>query len=345
MPRAARASWHRFSPVQAAIVGVAGPALGREEAALLRAEAPAGAILFARNIEDPEQLARLVGALREALPLHACLLVDQEGGRVARLRPPHWPARPPAAALGVVHKRDASAGLRASWLAGALVGLDCAGAGFDVTCAPVLDLAVPGATGAIGDRAFAAEPDRVAALGGAFAAGLLAAGVQPVAKHAPGHGRAMVDSHEALPHVGCDSSLDADMIPFAANAGLPWMMTAHVLYEALDPGRPATVSPRVIGGVIRGRLGFSGVLVSDDLAMGALSGAAGERAAAAVAAGCDLALHCSGRFADSDSVLAAVPECSAVTLERLAAARTLAQASRQDLDRPALEAELAGLLR
>ena len=331
--------------MKAAIVGVAGPALDREEAAQLRAEAPAGAILFGRNIEDPAQLASLVGALREALPHRACVLVDQEGGRVARLRPPHWPARPPAAALGAVHERDTSAGLRATWLAGALVGLDCAEAGFDVTCAPVLDLAVPGATGAIGDRAFAAEPGRVAALGGAFAAGLLAAGVQPVAKHAPGHGRAIVDSHEALPHVGRDAQLDADMVPFAANAGLPWMMTAHVLYEALDPGCPATLSPRVIGTVIRGRLGFAGVLVSDDLAMGALCGAAGERAAAAVKAGCDLALHCSGRFEDSAAVLAAVPECSPATLDRLAAGRALAQASRQDLDRPALEAELGKLLR
>ncbi len=213
-----------------------------------------------------------------------------------------------------------------------------------MACAPVLDLAVPGATGAIGDRAFAAEPDRVAALGGAFAAGLLAAGVQPVAKHAPGHGRAMVDSHEALPHVGSDVPLDADMVPFAANAGLPWLMTAHVLYEALDPVRPATLSPLVIGAVIRGRLGFAGVLVSDDLAMGALSGEPDARAAAAVAAGCDLALHCSGRFEDSAAVLAAVPECSAATLDRLAAARALAQASRQDLDRPALEAELGRLL-
>jgi beta-N-acetylhexosaminidase len=331
--------------VKAAIVGVAGPTLGRDEAALLRAEAPAGAILFARNVEDPAQLARLVGALREALPHRACVLVDQEGGRVARLRPPHWPARPRAAALGALHARDEAAGLRAAWLAGALVGLDCAEAGFDVACAPVLDLAVPGATGAIGDRAFAAEPRRVAALGGAFAAGLLAAGVQPVAKHAPGHGRATVDSHESLPHVGSDASLDADMVPFAANAGLPWMMTAHVLYEALDPGRPATLSPRVIGTVIRGQIGFAGVLVSDDLAMGALSGEPGARAAAAVAAGCDLALHCSGRFEDSAAVLAAVPECSPAALDRLAAARALAQASRQDLERPALEAELARLLR
>ena len=331
--------------MKAAIIGVAGPALGHEEAALLRAETPAGVILFARNIQDPAQLARLVGALREALPRRACLLVDQEGGRVARLRPPHWPARPPAAASGALHARDPAAGLRAAWLAGALVGLDCAEAGFDVACAPVLDLAVPGATGAIGDRAFAAEPGRVAALGGAFAAGLLAAGVQPVAKHTPGHGRAIVDSHESLPHVGTDAPLDADMVPFAANAGLPWMMTAHVLYEALDPGRPATLSPFVIGAVIRGRIGFAGVLVSDDLAMGALSGEAGQLAGAAVAAGCDLALHCSGRFEDSAAVLAAVPECSAATLDRLAAARALAQASRQDLDRPALEAELGRLLR
>lgn len=337
--------------MKAAIVGIAGPVLGREEAAHLRAEAPAGAILFVRNIEDPAQLGRLVNALRDALPEHACLLVDQEGGRVARLRPPHWPARPAAAALGALHAGDAAAGLRAAWIAGALVGLDCAEAGFDVVCAPVLDLAVPGATAAIGDRAFAQEPERVAALGGAFAAGLLAAGVQPVAKHAPGHGRALVDSHDALPHVGRDAPLDADMVPFAANAGLPWMMTAHVRYAALDPDRPATLSPGVIARTIRGRLGFAGVLVSDDLCMGALSymgalsGEPGALAAAALAAGCDLALHCSGRFEDSAAVLAAVPPCPPATLGRLAAARALARASQRPLDRRALDAELDGLLR
>lgn len=331
--------------MKAALVGIAGPTLNREETALLHAEAPAGAILFARNIENPAQLGRLTAALRGVLPSGACLLIDQEGGRVARLRPPHWPARPAAADLGALHACDAAAGLRAAWLAGALIGFDCAEAGFDVACAPVLDLAVPGATGAIGDRAFAAEPDRVAALGGAFAAGLLAAGVQPVAKHAPGHGRALVDSHEALPHVERHAMLDADMLPFAANAGLPWMMTAHVRYEALDPDRPATLSPGVIAGVIRGRIGFKGVLVSDDLCMGALSGDPGARAAAALAAGCDLALHCSGRFEDSAAVLAAVPECAPLTLGRLAAARVRAESSRQSLDRPALEAELDGLLR
>lgn len=330
--------------MKSAVVGVAGPALGRAEVALLRAEAPAGVILFARNVQDPAQLRRLIADVRELLPADAVVLVDQEGGRVARLRPPHWPARPAAARLGALHADDPASGLGAAWLAGALVGLDCADAGFDVACAPVLDLAVPGATCAIGDRAFAAEPGCVAALGGAFAAGLLAAGVQPVAKHAPGHGRALVDSHEVLPHVGRDASLDADMAPFAANAGLPWMMTAHVLYGGLDPARPGTLSPCVIADAIRGVIGFEGVLVSDDLCMGALSGEPGALAAAAVSAGCDLALHCSGRFEESAAVLAAVPQCSSATLDRLAAARALAQASRQTLDRPALEAELAGLL-
>lgn len=328
--------------MKAAIVGIAGPALGRDEARLL-SEA-AGLILFARNIERPAQLKRLIAAVREALPEHACVLVDQEGGRVARMRPPHWPARPAAATIGAVHARDSAAGLRAAWLVGALIGLDCAESGFDVACAPVLDLGLPGATAAIGDRAFAADPVRVAALGGAVAAGLLAAGIQPVAKHAPGHGRATVDSHEALPHVRADADLGADAAPFAANAGLPWMMTAHVVYEALDPAHPATLSPRVIGQAIRGRIGFDGVLVSDDLAMGALAGAPGALAAAAIAAGCDLALHCTGRIADSASVLAAVPECSPMTLDRLAAARSLAGASHLPLDRAALEAELAASL-
>ena len=328
--------------MKAAVAGIAGPALGRDEARLLHDAA--GVILFARNVETPAQLQRLTAALRAALPEHACLLVDQEGGRVARMRPPHWPARPAAAAIGRLHARNSTAGLRAAWLLGALIGLDSAEAGFDVACAPVLDLGMPGATAAIGDRAFARDPDVVAALGGAMAAGLLAAGIQPVAKHAPGHGRATVDSHEALPHVSADADLGADAAPFAANAGLPWMMTAHVVYEALDPTRPATLSPEVIGTVIRSRIGFGGVLVSDDLAMGALSGAPGVLAAQAIDAGCDLALHCTGRIEDSRAVLDAVPDCRPATLDRLAAARRLARVSRVPLDRASLDAELPALL-
>jgi len=259
--------------------------LTAEEAETLRAHPPAGVILFARNIRDPAQLAGLVAALRRVLVPDAVLMVDQEGGRVARLRPPHWRAHPPVAALGGLFGADMGRGLRASFLSGALIGMEAAAAGFDVVAAPVLDRLVPGADAIVGDRAFGADPRAIARLGRAFAEGLLAAGVQPVIKHLPGHGRARADSHRALPVVnGPDEEADADILPFALNAGLPWAMTAHILYPTWDAALPATLSRAVVEGVIRGRIGFSGVLVSDDLAMGALSGAPADRALAALAA-------------------------------------------------------------
>ncbi len=181
--------------IHAAIVGIAGPVLLPDEAALFRAFAPAGVILFARNIQDPAQLTGLIASLRQVLPAQADIMVDQEGGRVARLRPPHWHAHPPAATLGRLFEADPAAGLRATWLTGALIGCDCRTAGFTIAAAPVLDLAVPGAHDVVGDRAFARHPAAVTRLGRAMANGLLAAGVLPVGKHAPGHGRARVDSH------------------------------------------------------------------------------------------------------------------------------------------------------
>ncbi len=330
--------------MQAAIVGIAGPALDPAEAALIRSLPPAGVILFARNVQDPKQLRSLTDALRAVLPSGALVAVDQEGGRVARLRPPGWMAHPSAGRVGELFEADAAAGLRAAWLTGALIGGECAAAGIDLVCAPVLDLRVAGANDVVGDRAYAANPEDVTRLGRAAAQGLLAAGVQPVAKHAPGHGRATVDSHHALPVVPEDQDLSADIQPFQANADLPWMMTAHLLYPGLDPHWPATLSPVVIGQVIRGRIGFQGVLVSDDLAMRALCGAPGLLAAQAVAAGCDLALHCTGVLADTEAVLRGAPAAPVATLARLAAARRQADAARQVLDLPALAAERAGLL-
>lgn len=322
--------------MKAAVVGIAGPTLRAEEAAMFAAFPPAGVILFARNIVDPPQLAALAEAIRAACP-GAGVLVDQEGGRVARLRPPHWRAHPTAAAHGALHGRDRPAALRAAWLTGALIGCDCAD--FDVVCAPVLDVAAPGADAVVvGDRSFSNDPDDVAALGGAFAAGLLAAGVIPVIKHAPGHGRATVDSHHALPVVDA-ADLAADIAPFAANRDLPWAMTAHIVYTALDPDRPATLSPRVIAEVIRGRIGFDGVLVSDDLAMSALQGPPEARALAALAAGCDLAAWCPGDLVGNRAVLEAVPEVTQAAQVRLARARAAAKAARQALDAAALAAE------
>jgi beta-N-acetylhexosaminidase len=327
----------------AAIVGIAGIALTDAEAALLRKYPPAGVILFARNIADPDAMRLLVAALRRALPADAVLMVDQEGGRVARLAPPHWRAHPPAAAHGALFAANPAAGLRAAWLTGALIGLDCAGAGFDVVTAPVLDLRLPGAHGVIGDRAFAAEPQAVAALGRAMAEGLLAAGVQPVGKHVPGHGRARVDSHLHLPVV-TDPDLQADWLPFAANAGLPWMMTAHVCYPALDPDAPATLSARILGGVVRRRIGFGGVLVSDDLGMQALAGTPAARALAALAAGCDVALYCSGELAPTADLLVRCPALSEAAMARLAAARALAASRRTVLEEGALANERDRLL-
>ncbi len=325
-----------------AIIGLSGPELTADEAALLREHRPAGVILFARNIQHPAQLAALTAHLARLLPPLAVIMVDQEGGRVARLRPPHWLAHPAAARLGALHDADRPAGLRAAWLTGALIGLEAAAAGFDVACAPVLDRAVEGADAVIGDRAYSADPGVVGDMAAAAAAGIMAAGVQPVGKHCPGHGRATLDSHAGLPRLADID--DADLVPFARCAHLPWMMTAHIVYAAQDAARPATQSAAIIAATIRGQLGFEGVLVSDDLGMGALSGSPAERATAALAAGCDLALHCSGVLADSAGMLAACPPATDDALGRMRAALFLAQRSRQALDPAALLAERDGLL-
>lgn len=320
--------------MKAAIVGIAGTALSVDESALLRRHQPCGVILFARNIASPPQLCALTAELRCILPPKAVLMVDQEGGRVARLRPPYWRAHPPAEALG---------SLRAAWLTGALIGLQCAAAGFDLVAAPVLDLAIPGAHSVIGDRALAEDPAIVARLGRATAAGLLAASVQPIGKHIPGHGRARVDSHLALPRVEADD-LDADLLPFALNADLPWAMSAHIVYPAWDPALPATLSPTVIRTIIRGRIGFEGVLVTDDIAMRALSGSPADLARQALAAGCDVALYCSGEYAPTADLLAQCPPLSQAASARLAAARALAAQRRLPLDERTLAEERDRLL-
>jgi beta-N-acetylhexosaminidase len=324
---------------RAAIVGIAGPTLLAEEAALFRAFPPTGVILFARNVQDPAQLAALI----HALPAGADVMVDQEGGRVARLRPPHWRAHPPAASLGRLFEASPAAGLRAAWLTGALIGLDCGAAGFTIAATPVLDLSVPAAHDVIGDRAYAQHPIAVARLGRAVANGVLAAGLVPVGKHAPGHGRVRVDSHLSLPTVA-QQDLTADIRPFALNAGLPWMMTAHIVYDALDPALPATLSATVIRTVIRGRIGFEGVLVTDDLAMKALSGAPADLALQALGAGCDIALYCSGDFALTEALLRTCPPLTAPAVQRLDTGRSLAASCRLTLDPARLAAERDRLL-
>ncbi len=320
-----------------AIIGLSGLAITPQESRLIADLNPLGVILFARNIESPTQLAALVAAL----PAGMIVMIDQEGGRVARLRPPHWRAHPPARAIGALHARDPAAGARAAWLTGALIGAACAAAGCNVVTAPVLDVAAPDGHDVIGDRAFSADPHAVAALGGAMARGLLAAGIQPVGKHAPGHGRARSDSHVTLPVL--DDVTESDLLPFRANAWLPWMMGAHIRYTARDMTAPATQSAAIIEGVIRAT-GFAGVLVTDDLAMNALSDSPGERAAVALAAGCDVALHCSGVLEDSAAVLRVAPVVGPALADRLRMARTLAEASRQDLDVTRMAEERAALL-
>ena len=267
-------------------------------------------------------------------------MVDQEGGRVARLRPPHWRAHPTAAIIGALYDHSHEAGLRAAWLTGALIGLDCRGAGFDVVNAPVLDLRVAGAHDVIGDRAFSPDPQVVAELGAAMAAGLRAAGIQPVGKHIPGHGRATADSHLELPRLPRGSK--ADLIPFTANAGIGWAMTAHIVYRAWDSAAPATLSQAVIRDVIRGACGFDGVLVTDDLAMRALSGLPGDLARRAIAAGCDLVLHCTGELLTTESLLAECPLLSDLAVARLQRARAVARA--EPLDAAALLAERETLM-
>ncbi len=277
------------------ILGLSGPRLLAEERGLLADYPPTGIILFARNIEEPAQLADFIASIREVVP-GAKLVVDQEGGRVARLRPPHWPVLPAAGTLGSAE---------AAYEHGLALGSTCNAAGFDVVTAPVLDVSVPGADLVIGDRAISGDARTVAALGGKIAEGILAAGCIPVMKHAPGHGRAMVDSHKTLPRVA-STDLSDDLYPFSQNAHLPWAMTAHIVYEALDPENPATLSRIVIRDVIRRRIGFAGTLISDDLAMHALTGAPEVRALAALAAGCDVALYCTGVFAENAAILRAL---------------------------------------
>jgi beta-N-acetylhexosaminidase len=331
------------APTRAAIVGISGPVLLAREAALFRALPPAGVILFSRNIQDPAQLATLVASLRAVLPLDSDLMVDQEGGRVVRLKPPHWHVHPPAMALGRLFETHPAAALRAAWLTGALIGCDCRSAGFTIAATPVLDISVPGAHDVVGDRAFAHAPTTVARLGRAVANGVLAAGVLPVGKHAPGHGRARVDSHLSLPKV-TEDDLSADIWPFALNADLPWMMTAHIVYAALDPYLPATLSASVISAIIRGQIGFGGVLVTDDLAMKALSGAPADLAVQALAAGCDIALYCSGDIALTQALLRTCPPVSPATRQRLSAGRNAAAYCRLTLDSGKLAAERERLL-
>ena len=290
----------------ASIFGCSGLTLSNEERAFFRDVRPWGFILFRRNVDTPDQVRALTAALRETVDdAHTPILIDQEGGRVQRLGPPHWPKYPTGRAYGQVAANDPLTGQALARLGGRLIAEDLRKLGINVDCVPVLDVPQPGAHDVIGDRAYGDTVEVIARLGRSAAEGLIAGGVLPVIKHIPGHGRALSDSHLALPEV--DASLEAldatDFQPFRVLSDMPMAMTAHVIYRAIDKLRPATNSRRAIS-LIRERLGFGGLLMSDDLSMKALSGDFSDRAKASLRAGCDIVLHCNGNMAEMKAVIA-----------------------------------------
>lgn len=314
-----------------AIFGLSGLTLTADERAFFAETQPAGYILFARNVESRAQVRALTDDLRALHGRDRLLIcIDQEGGRVARMKPPVWAAYPPGAAFDRLWDIAPASAIEAARANAQALGLDLAEAGISVDCLPLLDVRQSGAHDVIGDRAFGFEPLRVAALGRATLDGLARAGVAGVVKHVPGHGRAQADSHKELPVVTATAEeLETDLAPFVTLAGAAMAMSAHVVYTAWDAANPATQSPAVIDGVIRGRIGFGGLLLSDDLDMEALSGSVPERAARAQAAGCDLVLNCWARMDDMRGIaerLAPMGEVTAARLERaLAPTRDFAQ--------------------
>ena len=308
--------------MQAAIYAPLGFELSREEQRFFRDAEPAGFILFRRNCENPQQLQKLTDSLRDLtgrpdLPI----LIDQEGGRVARMRPPEWPAFPAAERFAKLYQAAPSSAIEAVRSNARALALMLRSCGINVDALPLLDVRQEGATDIIGDRALGSDPMQVSALGRAVLDGLASAGVVGIVKHMPGHGRALVDSHKELPIVTASAEeLDIDLEPFERLASAPMGMTAHVVYTAWDPDQPASMSPTIIRDIIRGRIGFDGWLMSDDIGMEALEGDFGSRAAGVVAAGCDAALHCSGKMEEMVAIAAAVPAMTPEGEARLARA-------------------------
>lgn len=332
----------------AAILACKGAVLTPEERAFFGQARPWGFILFRRNVESPEQVLRLTDAMREAVGWDCPVLVDQEGGRVQRLGPPHWPKYPPGDAF-LKAANDPLTARELARLGGRLMAHDLKAVGINIDCAPVLDVPTPGAHDIIGDRAYAKDPATVTQLGRAVAEGLLAGGVLPVIKHMPGHGRAFADSHKELPTVHADlEHLDAwDFAPFKALSDMPIGMTAHIVFTAIDRKRPATQSRSAIR-LIRERLGFGGLLLSDDLCMNALSGDLTERAKKALMAGCDLVIHWTGDMAEMEQVMAGVGKLKGGAARRAAAALARIVHTPEPLDiaeaRGRFDAMLAGRL-
>jgi beta-N-acetylhexosaminidase len=318
-------------PIPAAVIfGCAGQELTADERTFYADVNPLGFILFARNIKVPAQVTALIAEFREIVGRpDAPVLIDQEGGRVARLRPPHWRLPPPAARIGNLSKSNIDDACEAARLNSRLIAAELLALGINVDCAPVCDVPVPGSHDIIGDRAYSTDPALAGRIARAAAQGFLEGGVQPIIKHIPGHGRARADSHAELPVVDtARAELErSDFVPFKALADMPWAMTAHVLYTAIDRDNPATTSRKIIDEVIRGHIGFTGVLVSDDLSMQALKGDFGDRTKSALAAGCDVVLHCNGDFAEMKAIAAATPPLAKPAQERLARANAQAKAA------------------
>jgi len=333
-------------PSRAFITGVSGLELTASDRDFLRAERPWGFILFKRNADSPAQVMQLVAQLRETVGQpDAPVLIDQEGGRVQRLGPPHWPAYPPGEVFGSLYDRDPALGLKAARLSNRLIAADLAELGITVDCLPLADVPVTGADAVIGNRAYGTEPAKVAAIARAVTDGLEQGGVLPVLKHIPGHGRATADSHFRLPTVDAarEELERTDFAAFIPLADLPMAMTAHVVFCALDSAHPATTSATIIQQVIRGGIGFQGLLMSDDVSMNALAGSIAERTRAIVGAGCDMVLHCNGKLDEMREVASQTPELSGKALER--AVKALASRKPpQPFDRRTARAELDALV-
>jgi beta-N-acetylhexosaminidase len=331
---------------RAFITGVSGLALSAEERAFLRAERPWGFILFKRNIDAPVQVSALIKELRESIESpDAPVLIDQEGGRVQRFGPPHWPVYPPGAVFGTLYDIEHKLGLRAARLSARLIAADLIDLGVTVDCLPLADVPVAGADAVIGNRAYGTEPGKVAAIARAVTEGLEQGGVLPILKHIPGHGRATADTHFRLPVVDTPKAeLErTDFAAFQPLADLPMAMTAHVVFSALDAAQPATTSATIIEQVIRGKIGFQGLLMSDDVSMNALAGSIAERTRAIISAGCDMVLHCNGKLDEMREVARETPDLSGKALER--ARRALASRKNpQPFDRVAARAELDELV-
>jgi beta-N-acetylhexosaminidase len=335
-----------MSPGAAVIFGCQGTLLNAEERAFFRDVRPFGFILFARNCESPAQVWTLCEQLRATVPnSRAPVFIDQEGGRVQRLGPPHWRKRPAARRFGELFERNPEEGREAAYLCARLIARELQEAGITANCTPVLDVPVAGAHDIIGERAYSTDPATVIELGRIVVAGHLDSGVLPVVKHIPGHGRALADSHLALPRVSTPypELSTHDFVTFRALNNAPVAMTAHIVYEAIDPKRPATTSSRVVQTVIRREIGFDGLLLSDDLSMAALQGPMGKRAASALLAGCDVVLHCNGDFGEMKEIAAKMKPLSGDSLRRAEAALAQYRAP-SDLDIGKAEAHLAALM-